>query len=124
MGFRIVRKSTTLAGVHLPAGSALMLFLQAANRDPERFECPAQFQIDRPNAREQVAFGHGIHSCPGGPLVRADAKVTLERLLSRFAEFRISEVHHGPPDERRYDYTPSWILRGLTELHLELMPAS
>lgn len=124
INFRIARKSTTLAGVPIPAGSPLMLLMQAANRDPEQFGCPAQLQIDRPNAREHVAFGRGIHSCPGGPLVRADAKVTLERLLGRFSEFRISEVHHGPPGDRHYDYTPSWILRGHTALHLELTSAS
>jgi cytochrome P450 len=101
-----------------------MLFMQAANRDPDRFECPAEFHIDRQNAREHVAFGRGIHSCPGGPLVRADAKITLERLLSRFDELRISEVHHGPPGDRRYDYTQSWILRGFSALHLELTSAS
>ena len=124
INFRIAGKSTTLGGVHIPAGSPLMLLMQAANRDPERFGCPAEFQIDRANAREHVAFGRGIHSCPGGPLVRADAKVTLERLLSRFAEFRISDAHHGPPEDRHYEYTPSWILRGLTALHLKLTPAS
>ena len=124
VGFRLARRSTTLAGVPIPAGSTLMLLLQAANRDPERFECPAQFHIDRQNAREHVAFGRGIHSCPGGPLVRTDAKTTLERMLSRFEEFRISELHHGPPDDRRYDYTQSWILRGFSALHLELTSTS
>jgi len=124
VNFRIARRSTTLAGVHIPAGSALMLLMQAANRDPARFECPADFHIDRQNAREHVAFGRGIHSCPGGPLVRADAKITVERLLSRFGEFRISDVHHGSPGDRHYDYTQSWILRGLSALHLELTSAS
>jgi hypothetical protein len=57
-------------------------------------------------------------------LVRADAKVTLERLLSRFSEFHISEVVHGAPGDHHYDYTSSWILRGLSALHLELSPAS
>jgi cytochrome P450 len=124
VGFRLARKSTSLAGVDIPAGSTLMLFLQAANRDPERFECPAEFHADRANAREHVAFGRGIHSCPGGPLVRADAKITLERLLSRFPEFHVSEAHHGQPGDRHYDYTASWILRGLSALHLELGSAS
>jgi cytochrome P450 len=123
VNFRIARKSTTLAGVQVPAGSTLMLLVQAANRDPDRFESPARFDIARQNAREHVAFGRGIHSCPGGPLVRADAKITLERLLSRFREFRIAPVHHGPPGDRHYDYTPSWILRGLSALHLELTQA-
>lgn len=124
VNFRIARKSTVLCGVHIPAGSALMLLVQAANRDPERFEFPAEFHIDRPHARDHVAFGRGIHSCPGGPLVRADARITLERLLSRFEGLCISEAHHGPAHDRHYDYTPSWILRGLSALNLELTLAS
>jgi cytochrome P450 len=124
VNFRMARKSTVLAGVRIPAGSTLMLLVQAANRDPDRFECPAEFHIDRGNAREHVAFGRGIHSCPGGPLVRADAKITVERMLARFDEFHISEAHHGPPGHRHYDYTASWILRGLSALHLELTAAS
>jgi cytochrome P450 len=120
VGFRLARKSTVLAGVQIPAGSTVMLLLQAANRDPQRFECPAEFHVDRDNAREHLAFGRGIHSCPGGPLVRADARITLERMLSRFREFRISEEHHGPQMGRHYDYTQSWMLRGLSALRLEL----
>ena len=43
----------------------------------------------------------------------------LERLLDRTSDIRISEQHHGPADDRRYQYIPTYILRGLTELHLE-----
>ena len=50
-----------------------MLLNGAANRDPGRFECPAEFRVDRPNAEAHIAFGRGAHSCPGGPLARAEA---------------------------------------------------
>jgi cytochrome P450 len=70
-----------------------------------------------------MAFGRGVHSCPGGPLARAEARVSVERLLDRLPDIRISEQHHGPIDARRYRYVPTFILRGLTELHLEFPPA-
>ena len=74
-----------------------MLLNGAANRDPRRFECPAEFRIDRPNAQSHIAFGRGVHSCPGGPLARAEGRVSLERILDRMRNIRLSEEHHGPP---------------------------
>ena len=116
--FRMARRSTTLAGVRIPAGSTLLLLLQAADSDARRFSCPTEFDVDRRNSREHIAFGRGIHSCPGGPLVRSDGKVTLERLLDRLEDIRISETHHGPPGDRHYEYTPTYILRGVEDLHI------
>ena len=92
----------------------LMVLNGAANRDPRQFEDPAEFRIDRDNAREHLAFGRGVHSCPGGPLARIEARVSIERLLDRTEEIGISEAHHGPPGARRYQYMPTYILRGLT----------
>ena len=73
----------------------------------------------RKNARQHLAFGRGIHSCPGAPLARAETRVGLERLLDRTSDIRISEEKHGPAGHRDYRYIPTFILRGLTELHLE-----
>jgi cytochrome P450 len=121
--FRLARRTTTVGGVTIPAGATVMLLNGAANRDPRRFDDPAVFRIDRPNAREHMAFGRGEHACPGGPLARMEARVSIERLLERTSDIRISEAHHGPPGARRYRYVPTYILRGLTHLHLELDPA-
>jgi cytochrome P450 len=63
-----------------------------------------------------------VHNCPGAPLVRADSRVTLECMLDRMADIRISEAEHGPADARRYEYTNSWILRGLDSIHVEFTP--
>lgn len=122
--FRMARVKTSLAGVEIPAGSTLMLLLGAAGRDPKRFSCPAEFDIDRSNVREHLAFGRGVHACPGGPLVRAEGRITIECLLDRLVDIRISEAAHGPAGARRFDYTPSFILHGLESLHLEFTPGS
>ncbi len=121
--FRLARRSTTIGGVDIPAGTPVMLLNGAANRDPRRFECPADFDVDRPNPQTHLAFGRGVHSCPGGALARAETHVSLERILDRMRDIRLSEEHHGPPDARRFSYAPTWVLRGLDQLHLEFTPA-
>jgi cytochrome P450 len=121
--FRLARRAATVAGVPIPAGTPVMLLNGAANRDPRRFECPAEFRIDRPNGSTHIAFGRGAHSCPGGPLARAEARISLERILDRMRDIQLSKDHHGPPGDRRFEYEPTWVLRGLHDLHLEFTPA-
>ena len=120
--FRLARVATTLGGVAIPAGTTVMLLPGAANRDPRHFECPAALRVDRPNARQNVAFARGVHSCPGGPLARIEGRVTIERILDRLKDIRLDEARHGPPGDRRFDYVPLYILRGLEALHIEFTP--
>ncbi|HWC38040.1 MAG TPA: cytochrome P450 [Acidimicrobiales bacterium] len=122
--FRMARVGTRLDGVEIPAGATVMVLNGAANRDPHRFDDPARFELGRRNAREHLAFGRGIHACPGGPLARTEARVAVERFLDRTTNIRISEDAHGPAGGRRYQYAPTYILRGLTRLHLEFTPVS
>lgn len=121
--FRLSRVSTSVGGVEIPAGTTVMVVNAAANRDPRRFENPETFELARKNARQHISFGRGIHSCPGAPLARAETRVAIERLLDRTADIKISEGRHGPANYRRYQYVPTYILRGLTELHLEFSTA-
>ena len=120
--FRLARTAATVGGVDMPAGTTVMVLNGAANRDPRHFEDPTEFQVDRANARQHLAFGFGVHACPGSPLARAETRVSIERLLDRMADIRISEAEHGPADARRYEYAPTFILRGLQQLHLEYTP--
>ncbi len=117
--FRLSRVPTTIGEQSLAAGTTVMVINGAANRDPRRFSDPDTFDPERKNARQHLAFGRGIHSCPGAPLARAETRVGLERLLDRTSDIRISESDHGPAGDRRYSYIPTYILRGLTELHVE-----
>lgn len=117
--FRLVRKTTTLGGVPLSAGTIVMLCLGAANRDPRKFEDPHEFRPDRKNVREHIAFGRGIHTCAGAPLARVEAQITVKRLLDRMSEISIDSAKHGAVGARNYFYEPTFLLRGLTELHIE-----
>ena len=121
--FRLARVPTTVGGVDIPAGTTVMVLNGAANRDPRHFDDPATLDVTRANARQQLAFGRGIHTCPGAPLARAEARVAIERLLDRTTDIRISERVHGPAGDRSYRYVPTFILRGLTRLQLEFTVA-
>jgi cytochrome P450 len=116
--FRMTRVRTELAGVEIPAGGTVMLVPGACNRDPRVFDDPHTFDVRRPNARQHLAFGHGIHTCAGAPLARAEGRVTVNRFLDRTAHIAIDESEHGPADARRYDYLKTFFLRGLQHLHL------
>jgi cytochrome P450 len=115
---RLARRHTRVGDVDIPAGMIVMVLPGAVNRDPRRFENPHEFQLDRKNVREHMAFARGVHSCPGAPLARVEGRVSIERILDRMSEIAISEPQHGPAGGRRYTYEPTYILRGLSELHL------
>ena len=117
--FRLTLKTTELGGVHIPAGTPVLLVNGAANRDPRQFECPAEFRVERANVRRHLAFGHGVHTCPGAPLARSEARITIERLFDRTTDIRINEAAHGPAGDRHYAYMRTYMFRGLTRLHLD-----
>jgi len=121
--FRLTRTTTELAGVRIPAGTVVMVLPGAANRDPARFDDPHTFHVDRANAREHVAFGRGVHTCPGGPLARIEGRVAIERFLDRTTTLTVDDSHHGPAGHRTYRYEPTYILRGIAELHVDFTPA-
>ena len=94
----------------------------AANRDGSRFESPHEFIMNRPKAKEHLAFGRGAHTCIGAPLARKEVTVSIERLLARMGNIRLDETFHGPEGNRRFDYEPTYILRALKSLHLKFDP--
>lgn len=122
--FRLARKSTTLAGVDIPAGTTVMISAAAANRDPDKFECPHEFRFGRANVREQIAFARGVHSCPGAPLARVEGRVSLERILARMKDITVDERFHASVEQPEYTYEPTYILRGLTNLNLRFTPVA
>jgi cytochrome P450 len=120
--FRMARTTTTVGDVKVAAGTTVMVLPGACNRDERKFVDPNTFSPDRPNVREQIAFIRGVHSCPGAPLARAEGRISLNRILDRMSDIAVSEDHHGPAGERRYAYEPTFIMRGLSELHITFTP--
>ncbi|CAH0992566.1 Vitamin D(3) 25-hydroxylase [Sinobacterium norvegicum] len=110
--WRVVKKDSEIHGVKVPKDSLLMLRYHAANRDQELFDTPDSIDIDRDNAGDHIAFGQGIHFCPGAMLARKEMNVAFEALLSRLTNFAINE------DKSELEYWPNIVLRGLKGLHL------
>ena len=117
--FRMARVPVTVGDVTIAPGDSVMLLPGAANRDPRTFPDPATFDLDRPNAKNHIAFGHGIHHCAGAHLARAEGRVVVNSLFDRLDGLSISEAAHGPAGDRHYDYLPTYFLRGLSSLSVE-----
>ncbi len=82
-------KDATVGGVAIPAGAELLLVMGSANRDESRFEDADVFDIARPNAREHLAFGFGIHFCLGNMLAKLQARIALEEAVRLAPSLRI-----------------------------------
>ncbi len=114
--FRLVMKDVEIEGVKVPKGARIMLRWAAANRDPERFECPHKLDLGRRNAMTHMAFGAGIHRCLGANLAKEELVQTFALLPTKLHNLRYSD---GKND---FTHHPNMLLRGLKELHLEFDP--
>ncbi len=70
--------------LHVPEGGRLLLAFATANRDPDRFDDPDRFIVDRPDAHAHVTFGWGPHLCVGAGLARLELTEGLGVLTRRF----------------------------------------
>ncbi|MEV6134098.1 cytochrome P450 [Streptomyces violaceusniger] len=80
--WRFFDQDSDLHGTDVPAGDSVIISLCAANRDPRRFPDPDTLDLDR-SPNPHLAFGHGIHFCPGATLARAELQIALGTLLAR-----------------------------------------
>src|SRR3984957_9906601 len=103
---RVALTDATIGPLSVPAGSAAMMLIGAANRDPALCANPDDLDITRPPTHH-VSFGQGIHFCLGAPLARLETQIVLRLLLER-------------PDDLRLAGEPAWkentVLRGLRYL--------
>jgi cytochrome P450 len=110
--WRVTTRDVPLGGETIPKGSFVMLRYASANRDETVFPDPDRFDVARPNAREHLSFGLGIHYCVGAALARTEAAIALETLLDRLPGLRLA-----PGNDFRHQR--SMLLRGLERLELE-----
>lgn len=111
---RTVTVDTVLGGVHIPAGSKVLLFIGAANRDPRRWGDDAdEFRLDR-NSSGHLAFGMGLHQCVGQPIARLEIEIVLQQLLERVLTIQLA----GDPVPLVHN-----VLRGFTSLPVSVTSA-
>lgn len=115
---RLARIDTELGGAKIPAGSRLIVMYASGNRDDGHFAGADKLDVRRANARTHLAFGQGVHFCLGAALARLEGRVAFETLLTRLKSIRFAS---GLND---FAHTPSFILRGLHELHIEFEPCA
>jgi cytochrome P450 len=99
---RTARADTELAGQPIPAGGRVLLVVNAANRDPEVFDRPEDFDCDRDHS-SHLAFGYGIHRCAGEHLARLEMRVVAEEVLHLVPGYRLAD-----------GYRPQWIAGRMT----------
>jgi cytochrome P450 len=106
---RLLPEPLTIDGTTIPARSEIGLLLGAANRDPEVFPEPHRFDVGRRDNRH-VAFGFGIHFCPGAGLARLEGRLALGTLL-----------RHAPAPKLVDDtlvWRPGFLFRGVERLRV------
>jgi cytochrome P450 len=110
--WRVATRDCTLGGFEISKGEFVFIRYGAANRDPAKFEEPDRFDIQRSNAREHLAYGHGIHFCIGAILARREMLVAFRAILDRLDGLALA------PDQS-ISHKPNMLLRGLVDFDIE-----
>jgi len=108
---RYVMQDIEYHGRTIPEGSAILLLMASANRDPRRYENPDVFDIHRGDI-SHLTFGFGLHYCLGANLARLEGRVALEELLKRFPEWDV--------DRDRMKLAPTTTVRGWERMPIVL----
>lgn len=87
---RVAEEGAEINGCPIPAGDRVLMSFPAANRDPDVFENPDEFIIDRARNRH-LAFGVGIHRCAGSNLARMELRLALEEWFKAIPEFELED---------------------------------
>jgi cytochrome P450 len=111
IGRRFAKEDLAIADTPIGKGEQVAVSLAAANRDPDRFAAPDQFDISREDANRHVAFGKGIHVCLGAPLARVEGQAAFETLIRRYPDLRLAV----PADEIQWGGS---FLRGFRQVPL------
>lgn len=110
---RRVKRPTTIRGRTLSAGDRVYAVIAAANRDPEVFERPNDFDPSR-SPNNHLAFGMGPHACPGARLARLEARIFLDEFLAHVERVQIETARAS------ITYRGLGVTRSIAEMHIEL----
>jgi cytochrome P450 len=110
---RVALEDTELGGKQIKAGERVVMWYVSGNRDEEVIDQPNAFLIDRPKARQHLAFGFGIHRCMGNRLAEMQLRVVWEEIMKRFHMVEVV----GEPER-----TLSCFVKGYTHLPVKLHP--
>jgi hypothetical protein len=106
---RLTTREAKVGDVTIPAHANVLLLIGAGNHDKSVFADPADFDTNRPNAREHLSFGFGIHYCIGAPLARLEARVVFEVLAKHMPSLTLEP-------NQQYEFLPNTSFRGPRQL--------
>lgn len=86
---RLVGTDHVRGTAHFRVGDKVLLLINAANRDPARFDSPGELRCTRPDANTHLAFGYGRHYCLGAHLARLELRIVLQRMAERLPRLRV-----------------------------------
>jgi 4-methoxybenzoate monooxygenase (O-demethylating) len=110
--FRTTTREVEVAGVRIPDGEKVLLFLGSANRDPRRWTDPDSFDIRR-NASGHVGFGMGLHRCVGQTVARFEGEIVLMALAHRLERIELA----GEPQRKPNNTLRAWAGLPVTVYH-------
>jgi cytochrome P450 len=113
---RFTAQPVMIGGTQLAAGEFVLVSLDAADHDPQRFAHPDRLDLGR-EAGGHLAFGHGVHYCLGAPLARLEAQIAFTGLMDAFDRIELAV----PATQLRWRI--STVMRGLEQLPVRLWPA-
>lgn len=90
--FRTNNAETQMGPIHLEPDTKVMLLWAAANLDPQVFDEPLKFSLDRKlsKVKRHLSFGYGLHFCRGAALARLEAEIFLRLVLARLPNLRFN----------------------------------
>ena len=94
--FRVATRDVVVGGKEIKQGDWVALFFGAANHDPLVFPDPEVFDLNRPNLRQQLSMGTGIHQCLGFAVAKMEAAVLVEAVVERFPDLRLGATSPVP----------------------------
>ena len=110
---RTALEDVEVGGKLIRKGDKVAMWYVSGNRDEDRFVDANRLIIDRPNARNHVSFGFGIHRCMGNRLAEMQLRVLWEEIMKRFEFVEVV----GEPVRVRSNF-----VRGYAELPVRLHP--
>jgi cytochrome P450 len=106
---RVATKDVELHGRVVPAGSAIVVIMASAGRDPREYLDPDVFDVER-SIERTLTFGFGIHLCMGASLARMEGRIVIEEMLKRFPTWEVdwanAEIVHLGSAIRGYRTLP------------------
>lgn len=106
-------EDTKWEGRTISKGDLVLIGLASANRDPEVFIHPDQFDLTREN-NHHIAFGMGIHHCLGASLARMEGRIAINTILRRLPDLKLAVS----PDQ--LNWQPGYLMRGFEALPVRL----